>query len=84
MPGAVIFDRTRHDRRAYDSPLRMFSRRAITMAMHEALIKAMHLPDDNDTVRHLHEGGLAIASVDDWVNAFKRKRAEIVDRRCAR
>jgi hypothetical protein len=48
----------------------MFSRRAITMSMHEALVKAMHLPDDNDTVRHLHEGGLAIASVDTMSQAI--------------
>ena len=40
------------------------------MSMHEALIKAMHLPDDNDTVRHLHEGGLAIANVDTMSQAI--------------
>jgi hypothetical protein len=40
------------------------------MSMHEALVKAMHLPDDNDTVRHLHEGGLAIASVDTMSQAI--------------
>ena len=34
------------------------------MSMHEALIRAMRLPGDNDTVQHLHEGGLATANVD--------------------
>ena len=40
------------------------------MSMHEALVRAMHLPADNDTVRHLHEGGLAIASVDTMSQAI--------------
>jgi hypothetical protein len=40
------------------------------MSMHEALVRAMRLPDDNDTVRHLHEGGLAIASVDTMSQAI--------------
>jgi hypothetical protein len=40
------------------------------MSMHEALVRAMHLPDDNDTVRHLHEGGLAIANLDTMSQAI--------------
>jgi hypothetical protein len=40
------------------------------MSMHEALVRAMHLPDDSDTVRRLHEGGLAIASVDTMSQAI--------------
>jgi hypothetical protein len=40
------------------------------MSMHEALIRAMHLPDDSDTVRRLHEGGLAVASVDTMSQAI--------------
>ena len=40
------------------------------MSMHEALVQAMHLPDDSDTVRRLHEGGLAIASVDTMSQAI--------------
>ena len=40
------------------------------MSMHEALVRAMRLPDSNDTVRHLHEGGLAIASVDTMSQAI--------------
>ena len=40
------------------------------MSMHEALVRAMHLPDDNDTVQHLHEGGLAIASIDTMSQAI--------------
>lgn len=40
------------------------------MSMHEALVRAMRLPDDNDTVQHLHEGGLAIANVDTMSQAI--------------
>jgi hypothetical protein len=34
------------------------------MSMHEALVRAMHLPADSDTARHLQEAGLAVANVD--------------------
>jgi hypothetical protein len=40
------------------------------MTMQDALVHAMHLPDDNDTVRRLHEGGLAIANVDTMSQAI--------------
>jgi hypothetical protein len=40
------------------------------MSMHEALVQAMHLPEDNDTVRHLHEGGLAVANIDTMSQAI--------------
>ncbi len=40
------------------------------MSMHEALIRAMHLPEDSDTVRQLHEVGLAIANVDTMSQAI--------------
>jgi len=40
------------------------------MSMHEALVQAMHLPDDSDTVQRLHENGLAIASVDTMSQAI--------------
>jgi hypothetical protein len=40
------------------------------MSMHEALVRAMHLPEDSDTVRHLHEGGLAIANIDTMSQAI--------------
>ena len=40
------------------------------MSMQEALVRAMHLPDDSEAVRHLHEGGLAIASVDTMSQAI--------------
>ena len=31
------------------------------MTIQDALVRAMHLPNESDTVRRLHEGGLAIA-----------------------
>jgi hypothetical protein len=40
------------------------------MSMHEALVRAMRLPEDDDSVRHLHEGGLAIANVDTMSQAI--------------
>jgi hypothetical protein len=40
------------------------------MSMHEALTRAMRLPDSDDSVRHLHEGGLAIANVDTMSRAI--------------
>ena len=40
------------------------------MSMQEALVRAMHLPADSDTVRHLHEGGLAIANIDTMSQAI--------------
>jgi hypothetical protein len=38
--------------------------------MREALVKAMHLPDDSDTVRRIHESGLAIADEDTMSRAI--------------
>ena len=40
------------------------------MTMQEALVQAMHLPDDSDTVRRLHESGLAIADEDTMSRAI--------------
>jgi hypothetical protein len=40
------------------------------MTMRDALVRAMHLPDDSDTVRRLHEGGLAIANEDTMSQAI--------------
>jgi hypothetical protein len=40
------------------------------MTMQDALMRAMHLPDDSDTVRRLHEGGLAVANVDTMSQAI--------------
>ncbi len=40
------------------------------MTMQDALVRAMHLPDDNDTVRRLHEGGLAVADEDTMSRAI--------------
>ncbi len=40
------------------------------MSMQEALVRAMHLPEDSDTVRQLHDGGLAIANVDTMSQAI--------------
>jgi hypothetical protein len=40
------------------------------MTMQDALVRAMHLSDDNDTVRRLHDGGLAIANVDTMSQAI--------------
>jgi hypothetical protein len=45
-------------------------RRATTMTMREALVQAMHLPSDSDTVRQLHESGLAIADEDTMSRAI--------------
>jgi hypothetical protein len=38
--------------------------------MQEALVRAMHLPDDGETVRRLHEGGLAVANEDTMSRAI--------------
>ena len=40
------------------------------MTMQDALVRAMHLPNDSDTVRRLHEGGLAIADEDTMSRAI--------------
>jgi hypothetical protein len=40
------------------------------MTMRQALVEAMHLPDDSDTVRRLHESGLAVADVDTMSRAI--------------
>jgi hypothetical protein len=40
------------------------------MSMHEALVQAMHLPDDSDTVKRIHERGLAIADEDTMSQAI--------------
>jgi hypothetical protein len=40
------------------------------MTMQEALVKAMHLPDDSDTVQRLHEGGFAVADEDTMSRAI--------------
>ena len=40
------------------------------MSMRQALVQAMHLPEDSDTVRQLHENGLAIADVDTMSRAI--------------
>lgn len=40
------------------------------MTMRDALVRAMHLPDDSDTVRRLHESGLAIANEDTMSQAI--------------
>jgi hypothetical protein len=40
------------------------------MTMQDALVRAMHLPDDNDTVKRLHEGGLAVADEDTMSRAI--------------
>jgi hypothetical protein len=40
------------------------------MTMRQALVQAMHLPDDGDTVRKLHENGLAVADVDTMSRAI--------------
>jgi hypothetical protein len=32
------------------------------MTMQDSLIQAMHLPEDSDTVRRIHEYGLAVAN----------------------
>jgi hypothetical protein len=38
--------------------------------MQDALIEAMHLPADSDTVRRIHEYGLAVANVDTMSQAI--------------
>ena len=40
------------------------------MTMRQALVQAMHLPDDSDTVRQLHQNGLAVANVDTMSQAI--------------
>jgi hypothetical protein len=40
------------------------------MTMREALVQAMHLSDDSDTVRRLHESGLAVADEDTMSRAI--------------
>jgi hypothetical protein len=40
------------------------------MTMEEALLRAMHLPDDSDTVRRIHESGLAIGNEDTMSRAI--------------
>ncbi len=40
------------------------------MSMQDALINAMHLPADSDTVRQLHANGLAIADEDTMSQAI--------------
>jgi hypothetical protein len=40
------------------------------MTMRQALVDAMHLPDDSDIVQRLHEGGLAVADVDTMSQAI--------------
>jgi hypothetical protein len=40
------------------------------MTMQDALVRAMHLPEDSDTVRRLHEGGFAVADEDTMSRAI--------------
>jgi hypothetical protein len=40
------------------------------MTMQEALVRAMHLPDDSDTVQQLHDGGFAVADEDTMSRAI--------------
>jgi hypothetical protein len=40
------------------------------MTMQDALVQAMHLPDDSDTVQRLHEGGFAVADEDTMSRAI--------------
>ena len=40
------------------------------MTMQDALIEAMHLPADSDTVKRIHEYGLAVANVDTMSQAI--------------
>jgi hypothetical protein len=40
------------------------------MSMRQALVEAMHLPDDSETVRRLHASGLAIADEDTMSRAI--------------
>jgi hypothetical protein len=40
------------------------------MSMRESLVQAMHLPPESDTIRWLHEGGLAVADQDTMSRAI--------------
>ena len=40
------------------------------MSMRQALVDAMHLPEDSDAVQRLHQGGLAVADVDTMSQAI--------------
>ena len=40
------------------------------MTMQQALIEAMHLPEDSDTVSRIHEYGLAVANEDTMSRAI--------------
>ena len=40
------------------------------MSMQQALIEAMHLPEDSDTVSRIHEFGLAVADEDTMSRAI--------------
>jgi hypothetical protein len=40
------------------------------MTMQQALIEAMHLPEDSDTVQRIHEFGLAVADEDTMSRAI--------------
>ena len=40
------------------------------MSMQQALIDAMHLPEDSDTVSRIHEYGLAVADEDTMSKAI--------------
>ena len=40
------------------------------MTMEDQLINAMHLPQDSDTVRRIHEFGLAVANEDTMSKAI--------------
>ena len=40
------------------------------MTMQDALVQAMHLPADSDTVRRLHESGLAVTNEDTMSKAI--------------
>lgn len=40
------------------------------MTMQAALVRAMHLSDDTDTMRQLHDGGFAVADADTMSQAI--------------
>lgn len=40
------------------------------MTMRQALVDALHLPDDSDTVKRIHERGLAVADEDTMSQAI--------------
>lgn len=40
------------------------------MSMRQALVDAMHLPEDSDIVQRLHAGGFAVADVDTMSQAI--------------